>query len=188
MASGIPPWYFSSHGPIDFGYIGWTADPIDWSSSAQDTTGVLVMTRLRAAATGTIQNIDYWTTVIGGGLTSTENLIGVYDTGQTTSGVATLIGTSTDQTTNGGTLGQLTATMATGAPVSAGQDYFAAMLWVGTTIPTVACSSTRCAQGGLSGLNLRACKYSTTGLTALPTTIAAGSLAVIGTSLGMVCR
>lgn len=187
MASGIPPWYFSSHSPIDFGYIGWTSDPLCWGASAQNGTGVLVLTRMRAAATGTIQAIDYYNTVAGSGLTASQNLIGVYDTGQATSGLATLLGTSVDQTTNGAATGELSAAMASGAPVNAGNDYFVGFLWVGSTIPTVAASGKSLSQNSLSGLNFRAARYGS-GLTSLPSSIPAGSLAYVNTCIGAVCR
>lgn len=169
-----------------WGYLGWTADPLLHSNAIRPQGGSLVLVRFRAAATGTIGHIGYSLIAAGSGLTSSENWLGIYDTGQTLAGSATLTGSTAAQDSNfAGSAGPVSAAMASGTPaVTAGQDYFAAFLSNGTTRPQLAstigsAAGTALANQGLSGLSLRIANGNTT-YTTLPSAVTAANLS--GTS------
>jgi hypothetical protein len=110
--------------------------------------------------------------------------VGIYDTGQSSAGNATLLGTTADQTTNFGTPALYTAAITLPFAVTAGQDYFIGLLANGTgTAPKFAClpadtNSYNFINAGLSGVSLRTSRYTTTGTTSLVTPIAAANIAV----------
>jgi hypothetical protein len=168
-----------------FGYLGWTTDPVLCAAGAKPVSGQLVLIRFRAAASGTIGHIVYNLLLAGSGLTSAENWLGVYDTGQTTAGSATLIGDTADQTSNFAGTGPVSAAIATGTPaVVAGEDYFAGVLVNASTRPQFVASMGNVIQGptvnqGLSGLGLRLANGNTT-YTTLPSAVTAANLS--GTS------
>jgi hypothetical protein len=170
-----------------FGYLGWTLDPILAAGALRPQSGQLCLIRFRAAANGTIGHIVYSFLASGSGLTSAENWLGIYDTGQATAGSATLIGYTADQTSNfSASAGVYSAAIATGTPaVTAGLDYFAAFLSNGSARPQLTCGAVNVAQmpqvnQGLSGLSLRLANGNTT-YTTLPASVTAANLS--GSSL-----
>jgi hypothetical protein len=145
------------------------------------------MMRFRAAFSGTANNMGVIINTAGVTLTESENFLGIYDTGQTVPGSATLLAKSADQSTNwqstgyGGAIGGPTP-LTSAATLVGGGDYFAAILANGTTIPAIAMGNSLSAGSnlmvnqGLSGLGLRSARYVTTGQTALPTAITAANV------------
>jgi hypothetical protein len=165
----------------DFGFVGWTADPAMSATTyaALPASGTLYLIRFRCVQGGVCGHIIGAHTG-GSGLTSGENFVGLYDTGQTTSGQATLLAKSADLTADWGS-GNSSDAMALASEVSmvAGEDYLVGILFNGATSPgfaAVASSTTSWLVGyGQSGLALRV-GTGGTGLTAMPTSISAANV------------
>ncbi len=124
-------------GPLDQGLVGWTLDP----RLATGTIGFnnnLYLNRFCAYQTGSVSHIDYNVTSGGSGLTGGECLIGIYDIGYTTANTLTLLGTSADQSSIATSTGTKTAILGTAASLTAGLDYFAAILFNGSSVPQIA--------------------------------------------------
>ena len=190
MTSGFPVLPAQTvNNPEDFGFFGWTADPIGATTTAAPTLGQVGLVRFRAGKSGVLGHLAYTVTAGGGTLVAGQNLVGIYDTGQSTPGVATLLSSSADQTANMGTPATYQGVLSTPPILIAGQDYFGALLNNGASAATFERMSSSGALGlwniGLSGLALRTAT-SGSGLTALPATIAAGSIAGGGASYAFV--
>jgi hypothetical protein len=171
--------------PQDFNYYGWTCDPMASAGAVSPVAGRLYLVRFRAVTTGTLGHIAYFVGSAGTSMTSGDNLVGIYDTGQTTAGTSTLLGYSGDQSTNFATPAAYSVTLTaqtTGSlAITAGQDYFAALLVnstgtipkfivpYGTTVPEFA-------NIGLTGLSTRVGRSANTGLTSLSTTITSANI------------
>ncbi len=173
--------------PQDFGLLGWTVDPFASTGSFQlNGSGRVYLIRFRCVTSGTLGHIVYSVASAGSGLTSGENLVGIYDTGQATAGQATLLGVSGDQTTNFGTAGTysaaITAQSAGSLALTAGQDYFAAILGNGTTLPHINCGGSGgiavdlLSDSGLSGTALRLSRDASGSHTALQASITNANL------------
>ncbi len=171
--------------PEDFGLLGWTSDPLLATSNATPALGAVLLARFRAAKSGLLGRLVYTVTTAGAVLSAGENFVGVYDTGQALAGSATLLGVSADQSANFGVAATYAAAMVTPPAIVAGQDYLAAILANGTTAPTIERASTSGALSlwnySLVGLSLRTAT-ALAGQTALPATIAAGSIGGGGAS------
>jgi hypothetical protein len=169
----------------DYGWHGWTMDPVTAFQAVQlNASGRTFLLRFRSLVSSALTNIAFNVTLAGSGLTTGENFVGIYDTGQTTAGFATLLGYSVDQTTTFETAGNysipITAQSAGSLNLLAGQDYFLALLSVGTTLPKFAGGpnidqGSPLANTGLSGLSGRL-GVASGPYTTLPTTIAAASI------------
>ncbi len=176
-------------GPTDFGYLGWTVDPRDCRNNSAPTAGRISLTRFTSRVTATCGHLVYYINTPGATLTSGECFIGIYDTGQTTAGVATLLAQSADQhnfwQTNGlgGSAGAATALTSSASLVADG-DYFIAVLANGTTMPQFeqGGNTTLLINYNLSGLGLRTALDATTGVTTLPSTITAANIVTTGAS------
>ena len=72
--------------PQDFGYLGWTADPILDSTTVVLPKNNVLLVRFRAMASGSAGHVVYTVSTGGSGLTSSENFVGLYDTGQALAG------------------------------------------------------------------------------------------------------
>jgi hypothetical protein len=176
--------YQTEAGPASFGYIGWTGDPADCSAYNAPPVGNVYLIRFRAAKTGTASHLEYATNN-GGTTLTTGNILGIYDSGQTTAGQATLLGQTADLTTTWSTGAQtpFTALQST-VSLLAGQDYFVALLSNGTTAPGFlrrGGSNLFAVNSQLSGLSGRILKGAA-GVTSLPATIASASLSIDTTS------
>lgn len=172
--------------PGDFAALGWTTDPANTSATIQlAVSGRLYLVRFRCAVGGAVGHVLYYLVTAGATLTSGQSLIGIYDTGQTTGATATLLCQTADQSTNfasgaGQVGGAANAAVAfTSTPtLTVGQDYFFAVLSVGTTMPKFIGNGTvpAFANFGLAGLALRTARDANTGLTGLPSTISAANV------------
>jgi hypothetical protein len=174
----------------DFGYLGWTFDALNGGGGEQiNTHGTVYLTRFRCQLSGLAGHVWYYVNgTAGAGLTANENLIGIYDTGQTTAGSATLLCKSVDQSTLWETANVLTSTQTsftTTSQLTAGEDYFAACLCVGTTSPKLIAQQSLWPgiwNAGLTGLALRTTSYTVLSQTSLPTAITAADLLAPGSS------
>ncbi|HWD97324.1 MAG TPA: hypothetical protein VG246_12960 [Acidimicrobiales bacterium] len=175
-----------SNKPQDFGYLGWSIDPAEGSGgSTNPTAGFVYLIRFRCTSTGTLGHVFFDVSSGGTLATANENFIGLYDTGQASAGVATLLGTSADQSSNFDTGAlydvALTPQAAGSLNLVAGQDYFFAILCNNTGgSPSFqgASYNRSLTNAGLTQLNLRQAYFSTGGKTALPTTIAQANIAL----------
>jgi hypothetical protein len=165
-----------------FGYLGWTNDPVFANAATAGISTRLYWTRFRALTTSTCGHIGYFISGAGSGLTSGENFLAIYDTGQTTAGYTTLLGQTADQTTNFASSSTYISAAITSPPtLTAGQDYFIAFLAVGTTIPTfyrAPGTIQALMNAGLSGLSSRIARDTTSGLTSLPSSVIASSVSM----------
>ena len=164
--------------------LGWTFDPIMAQNGWQPTGGVIYLTRVKCLVGGLCGHIAYDVEAAGSVLTSTENLIGLYDTGQIAAGSATLIGLSGDQsavwTTAGTYQTAITAQGGHSLTLVAGQDYYVAILAVGTTIPKFIAAENSSALGGTIGTLLN---LNTTGTLGFRTALTAGGQTTLTTPI-----
>lgn len=116
----------------DHGFVGWTLDPIQCTSTTAFAAGTLYAARLRVAS-DTITNIIVPIITAGTGLTSSWAAVYKLD--------GTLLGATTDQGASWNTSGQKTIPLT--APVtglSPGGLVLLSILSVGTTGPTLRCN------------------------------------------------
>ena len=171
--------------PSNFGYIGWTVDPwVAGTGQNAMTAGYVGLVRFRATQTAAAGHMAYYVSTGGASLTSGQNFLGIYDTGQTTPGTATLLGTTADQSTNFATPGLYTPAIVSPPTLTAGQHYFAAVLCnhTGSLVKlqsTAAGTQNTFVNSGLSGLSLRQAYCTTAAQTTLP---ASFLTAAIGTT------
>lgn len=180
--------------PEDFGYCGWTDDPLHATNTATPGLGVVALVRFRAAKGGACGHLAFTVTAPGSVLTAGANFVGIFDTGQAaaatgSAAAATLLTTSADQTTNFGSAATPQAVLSTPPILVAGQDYFGAILPNGSTPPTLERMSSSGALAlwnvGLSGLALRT-GTALSGQSVLPASIPAASIAGGGASFAFV--
>lgn len=152
-----------------------------------NASGRLFLNRFRCVTTGAIGHVGIYVNTAGATLTSGDNFIGIYDTGQTTGGTATLLCQTADQTTNWLTAGQINGAANgpvafTSSPtITAGQDYFLALLGVGTTMPHFSSAGSLPLvynYGIAAGINLRSGRHATSSMTSLPSTITSANIII----------
>lgn len=122
--------------PEDNGIYSWSMHPyiaIVGTLTAQ-LTGRVYLIKLRWNLTKTVQNLYYYISTVGSGLTAGQNFVGLY------SGAGVRLAVSPDQTsTFSGSTGMKTATLSSGVSVPADPTGFIymAVLSVGTTPPVL---------------------------------------------------
>lgn len=114
--------------PQDFGYLGWTVDPLGSGNAQALTTQVIYLVRFRAVASGPCGHFGYSIGAGGAGITAGQSFVGIYDTGQIAAGFATLLATSADQSGVWTAAGTYNTALTSPAVLVAGQDYFAAFV------------------------------------------------------------
>jgi hypothetical protein len=172
---------------VRFGAFGASVDdPASAAATKQPSGGVLLLARIRAMVTGSVGHIGYAVGTAGATLTTAENWVGIYDTGQTTAGTATLLEQSADQTSIWTSTGAYNTALTAAATVIAGTDYLVAWLSNGTTLPAfVAGSSQNLSNVGLTAASYRFGTYGTA-QTTLPASFAMSSIAnVAGTPVAV---
>jgi hypothetical protein len=172
----VPPYDLAQHqwGPNEQGYAAWTFDPVfGGTGAAQPSSGQIKLYRVRSQITTSVSHIDVVVQTAGSGLTSGQNLLGVYDDS------GNRLGVSGDMTTAFGSTGVATGTM-TAFNVTAGQILRLAILMVGTTIPHIAelgePATIAMTNINLSTANARGIFF--TGQTSMPTTLTYSSASV----------
>lgn len=170
--------------PLTNNMLGWTCDPaLTGGSGSKPGTGIVYLQRFRAVQSGSCGHVLYSLVSGGSTLTTNENFLALYDTGQTTSGTATRIAVSSDLTSTLGSGGVYSSAFSAAATLVAGQDYFIAILVNGTTAPTFNCPVANyfdpyTANLGLSGIGRRFAMGSATGVTSMPATITSGNISI----------
>jgi hypothetical protein len=129
---------YASDSPANHGLVEWNFPP---QSIGTTTTPLLANTVYFAALTlqntFTVGHVDLYLGVLGSGLTSGDNVVGLY-TLSTASGTATLASASADQTTawtSGTGSAKSSAALTTSVAVTAGQTVMVGILSVGTNPP-----------------------------------------------------
>jgi hypothetical protein len=123
--AGTPVW-----NATDQNLLGWSYDPVIPTGSSAPTSGTIQYIRVKASASGNVANLLLNVSTGGSGLTSGQNLVGLYDA------TGTQLAVSGDQTTAWGTNGLKTASISATAVV-AGTVYYIGLLSVGTTPPSI---------------------------------------------------
>lgn len=161
--------------PTDHGLISWTANPGTASGSGfQLGLGQVYLSKIKIVNRATVvSNILYNVSTAGTALTAGQNFVGLYDA----SGARLAL--SADQTTNFGSTGAKTAALTSAVSLSVGYYYVAFLANGAGTIPNVSGSA---GNSGLTNINLSTATArslnTTTGNTALPTSITLGSQSV----------
>jgi hypothetical protein len=179
LAPNVDTWM-----PGDMGYVATPFDPVLAVSPGTQrllSTGVLYLIGVQVRNYLTVGTVDLFLTDLGGTLTSTENLIGLYNS------AGTLLGYSADQTSvwegsTGVKAAALTAETTGSLALTPGL-YWIALLANGTTGPGfgTAPGALNTSSTLLSGRSTAAkARYGTygTGQTALPSPITTGSIAL----------
>lgn len=117
----------------DHGLLTWTHDPATLRNTGDDVvSGTVYLSKVKIVSNDTVvSNILYSVVTAGVGLTATQNLVGLYDSS------GALLATSTDQTTNFGSVGLKTAAI-TPQTLSVGNYYVAILSNYVTTSPQFA--------------------------------------------------
>lgn len=118
---------------------GMAGQNMDWKLAASSTVaspGIIFLARVRATVTKDVTSLyTFIDTLAGSALTTNENFIGIYDSGQASAGNLSLLQSSPDQSTAWGSLYDQIATI-TSQQVNQGEDYYIALLSNGTGSPT----------------------------------------------------
>jgi hypothetical protein len=180
-ASDLASSFIGVGDPRNQGLIGWTLVPEAAGTTLTPTTNVIVLARCTALTNGTVGHIGYGISGAGTSLT-TGNMVGIYDTGQTTAATFTLLGTSADQSSTWTSTGIYSTALTSGVAVVAGRDYMLAFQTISSgTAPHLYGGANQANGQGLTNIGLTANTTSmrvtkaTGGTTALPATIAASA-------------
>lgn len=122
----------SDQGAADQGLKAWTTSS-HYASGANipGTAGVLTLARFIVRNSFTASNIIYDVGTAGATLTAGQNFVGIYNSS------GTRVAVSADQSTNFATANTLITAAMTSPPVLAAGSYWVAILWNGTTGPTI---------------------------------------------------
>lgn len=168
----------SAFKPSTAGWISWNFDPALTQGSTGLATGVLMMARVDVLAATTISTLNYAINALGVGLTSGQNLVGLYDAS------GNLVGQSTDQTTNWGTTGFKGTSLITPYSAAAGTYHLGFLSNAATTPVSILRSLGSGAQNITINANLSAAaaRFAQTGagLTALPSTVTMSGRTLVG--------
>lgn len=116
--------------PEDYGYLGWTADPLTGTTTFTLTAGTLYFARVKMTKSSAITNVVLPLSAAGTGLTGGWVAVHAID--------GTLLGQSGDQSGSWGSAGTKTVALTTPtAAVPAGTTVLVAMLATGTTGPAI---------------------------------------------------
>lgn len=155
----------------DHGYSAWTQDPATCPASGTVTSGVVYLSKIKVVNRSTVvSTVAYAASGSPAGMTSGQNFVGIY------SSAGTLLATSVDQTTNFGSAGAKTATLASPVTLAVGY-YYVAFLANGTTPPSFMGGSNSFQTGLNSGLTTGTARSLSSGTTqtALPASITLSS-------------
>lgn len=111
-------------GPVDQGMAGWSFDPAVVASATAPGTGSMVGARVKAATTGTVNNLWIHVGTLG---TPTTAVLAIYDIN------GSRLGVTSDQAAAVGSTGSKSCALTSSVSVTAGQTYFVMALQVGGT-------------------------------------------------------
>jgi hypothetical protein len=160
---------YASDSPSKHGYLEWNYDPIAVGTpNLQPISGTLYLLKITPQASGTISNVVLVMGTAGATLTSGENLVAVFNSS------GTQLGISADQSTSwAGSTGVKTIALTSPITVTAGADYYVAILAVGTTTPKFAGTSSSTASAVNAGLSASLDRFCVngSGLSAMPSSL-----------------
>lgn len=162
--------------PSDFGWLGWTADPLYCNATAIiPTSGTIYAMAFILRQPIQLNNITVFVSTAGATLTAGQSLLAVYNQAG-----SSRLALSADQSVNWVSTGNAVASMG-GPIVLPAAHYWLCWLSVGTTMPTFRTSgSIQAANLGNSGANLRCATTTLTGQTAMPSSITPSSFVSAG--------
>jgi len=164
--------------PTDHGLIGWVGNPNMFPNQSALSAGVLAMVKVKVPVATTVTNSLIAINTLGSGLTSGQNLVGLYNSS------GTLLATSADQTTPWASTGLKTAAFTVPPSVSAG-DYYVGLLSNGATPPQLFRGVGSAAASAFLSIGQTATNANWTSSgsaqTALPASVAMGSRTLLGT-------
>ncbi|MCG7203958.1 hypothetical protein [Streptomyces arenae] len=155
--------------PNDHGFTAWTFDPgVSSSSGTTLSAGYIYMLGILLRQATTISKLNIYIGTAGATLTSGQCLAGLYNAS------GTRVGITADMSTTWNSTGHKAMNLTSSYAAAAGR-FYVALLFNGTTSPTVACGSTQGAtftpgNSGLSAGSYRWCR-SASGQTALPSSV-----------------
>lgn len=155
----------------DHGYSAWTQDPATCPASGTTASGIVYLSKIKVVNRSTVvSTVAYAASGSPAGMTSGQNFVGIY------SSAGALLATSVDQTTNFGSAGAKTATLASPVTLAVGY-YYVAFLTNGTTPPTFMGGSNSFQTGLNAGLTTGTARSLSSGTaqTALPASITLSS-------------
>jgi hypothetical protein len=161
--------------PADTGYLSWVYDPMTALNATAPTSGTLYIGRLQFRGAATVTKLAYGVVSIAGiSLTAGQCFVGLYNS------AGTQVGTSADISGSFGSSGELAFNLTAGVPVTAG-FYWAALLLVGSTLPTIARANGQISNMGSGQLTASTRRFGTAGtsLTALPGSFTPSSTAAV---------
>jgi Polysaccharide deacetylase len=159
----------------DYGFITMTMDPAICSNTVNPTAGTLGVARVHVPVAVTVTNVLLYVSTAGSGLTSGQNLAGLYNSS------GTLLSGTADQTSAWASTGLKTIALTSSQAVAAG-DYYIGFFANGTTPPLFAraAASGSVVNVGLSVANSRFATGVTGNTTTMPASM--GTLSPTGTT------
>jgi hypothetical protein len=163
--------FMSRPTPNDQGYIGWyPTHPATVVNNSALTAGQIILIRVVATKTGTVNNIDFGLSNSPAGLTNT--FVGLYDTSGTRLGVSA----DASASWNGAAIGRIRTALTSGVSVVLGTAYYVAVLvGAGTTLPNLLRGVQNNVHNGALGTGAQNVMQSGSGQTALPSSITMAS-------------
>ncbi len=155
-------------GPVDFGYLGWSHDPAIPHPAVTPASGVLMLQRIPQWVNGAAVTGMSLALASSGTLTAGSNILGLYDAN------GALLGQTADLTASLTSPKEVAAALLSPATLDGTGACWAALLLVGSAMPTLVGSGPAIAGVGSAKLPLPAVARQAvygTGLTALPATV-----------------
>lgn len=118
--------------PADNYLLAWTGPPEFFVSNVAPTATEVYLQRVIITVSGTINNLYFFVTAAGSGMTSNQNFVGIYNT------AGTKVATSADCSSSWTSTHVAKIALTSGLAVTKGQTYYVAMLFNGTTMPQIA--------------------------------------------------
>lgn len=159
-------------GPADYGYLGWSHDPAIPHPVVTPTSGVLMLQRIPQWVDGASAVGMSLALASSGTLTAGSNLLGLYDAN------GSLLGRTADLTASLSAPGEVAASLLSPAALDGTGSCWAALLIVGSVMPTLVGSGPAIAGVGSKKLALPAVSRQAaygTALTALPAALTLSS-------------
>lgn len=118
--------------PADNYLYGWTGPPEFFVSNVAPTATEVYLQRIIVTANATINNLYFFVTSAGSGMTANRNFVGLYNAS------GTRLGLSADCSSSWTSTHVAKIALTSGVSVTKGQIIYAAMLFTGTSMPQLA--------------------------------------------------
>lgn|GEM_PF-1180261 len=164
--------------PTAQGFKGWAYDPVACGNFSQPTSGQPVLIKVKAAVSGTVNNIElYVGTTVGSGFTASSSFAALYDMS------GNRLGQTADLATTLSSSGTKTIPLTAGVSVSVGTFYYVYIVVNATTMPQLPRSGANIGSYN-QGLSAGTYRFATlgSGITSPPATITLTSSAALSTA------